>query len=414
MQGSREIAIEKIEEINLLVNRFIESHHEENDRIKLFSGLPGAALFLYYYAQYNPAKADEYHEKIASIIEDAFEYISKVPNVATSFCTGITGVLWLTEFMRKKGVIDIDDDYLPPGMIEYLARESLMQTLTQNNCDLLHGGFGFWAYLLESNLPNRDRLIHQQLEALNKIAVDTPNGRNWKINYKYFGRPVTYEMVMDPYTTVNLSLAHGVCAILILLTKTKMHGLFERETADNIHQGLSLLRSLKITEPGADSLYPAVVINGEAMGGARLAWCYGDLCVANAFWMAAEATGYQEYRNEALSIMDFSSKKDFSNSGVKDAGLCHGSSGVAHIFRRFYLATGNAGYQDAADRWMAITFQMATHVDGYAGYKSYRIPEHGGFIADYSFLEGVTGIGLALLSSLSDKHPDWDRILQIS
>jgi hypothetical protein len=109
MQELKESSIQKIEEINLLINRFIDADHKEDDCIKLFSGLPGAALFLYQYAQYKPEKEDEYYEKIASIIENAFDYISKTSAAATTFSNGITGALWLTEYMRKKGVVDMDD-----------------------------------------------------------------------------------------------------------------------------------------------------------------------------------------------------------------------------------------------------------------------------------------------------------------
>jgi hypothetical protein len=249
---------------------------------------------------------------------------------------------------------------------------------------------------------------------LNKIAIDTPAGRNWKINQRFFGRSATQDLVMDPYTSVNLSMAHGICAILMLLSKTRMNGYFEKEAEDNIHKGIKLIRSLKIAGAGSASLYPSVVINGEVNGGTRLAWCYGDFCVANAFWMAGEVTGCREYKDEALSIVDFSCRKDLRSSGVKDAGLCHGAAGIAHMFRRFYLATGNTMYAKVADEWVAITLQMATHMDGYAGYKAFRVPEPGNFIADYGFLEGITGIGLMLLSSLSDKPADWDRVLQIS
>lgn len=38
------------------------------------------------------------------------------------------------------------------------------------------------------------------------------------------------------------------------------------------------------------------------------------------------------------------------------AGVCHGSTGNAHIFNRFYQATGEQVFGDAAHYWMTRTF----------------------------------------------------------
>jgi lantibiotic biosynthesis protein len=413
LQNISEKAAHKIEEINLLIHKFIDGDHIQNQIINFMNGLPGAALFLYQYAQYRPEKANACYEKIALIIDNAFEYINQAADAKTSFCNGITGTLWLIEFMRKKKVVDIDDDYLSPGMIEYLSSESLTRTINRNHCDLLYGGFGFWAFLLESGeIANKHHLVKLQLNALNKIAVDTPNGRNWKINGAYFGSLVTRNMAaIDPATSVNLSMAHGICAILILLAKTKMSGYAEKETEDNIHRGLQLVSSLKINDPRSVSLYPTIVTNGEPLILPRIAWRYGDLCVAVAFWMAWKATGYHAYKDEALFIMDFSYQKYVD---PKDAGLSNGAAGIAHIFRRFYWETGNIVYENAADKWIAITLKMAVFSDGYAGYKAFNHLEGGqNNKPEYGLLQGIAGIGLTLLSSLSDKPSDWDRALQI-
>lgn len=411
----QEKVISKIEEINILVNKFIDSDHIEKDKISLFAGLPGAALFLYEYSQYKPEKTDACYEKIGTIIENAFDYIGDIPNAMATYCSGMAGTLWLIEYMRKKNVIELDADYLSPQMMDYLNKWSQMETLDRKNCDLLHGGFGFLAFLLEcDSLPNKEQLIEEQLQALDKIAIETPNGRNWKINDSFFGGARELKITVDSDTSINLGLAHGISAILILLAKTNLQGYFKKETEENIHQGLKLIKSLKITNQGSNYLYPTTVLNGIPSGGSRLAWCYGVFCVANAYWMCWKATGKEEYKSEALNIMDFSEKIPVNDESTRDAGICHGTSGIAQIFRRFYQETNNSSYANTSNKWIAATLEMATYKDGYAGYKAFRPQEDGGPTLDYGFLEGVTGIGLALLSSLSSKPTDWDRVLQIS
>ena len=408
VQNIQERAIYKIEEINLLLHRFIDGDHIPNHVINFFNGLPGAGLFLYWYAQYRPEKAGECHEKIVTVIENAFDYISETPEAKTTFCNGIPGTLWLTEYMRKKAVIELDDDYLSTEMLEYLNRDSLSRTIEKNHCDLLYGGFGFWAFLLESGIvSNKRQLIQQQLDALDKIAIDTPNGRNWKINRTYFGIPAS----IDHAKSIHLSLAHGNSAILVLLAKTMMNGFGGNEVEENIHRGLQLIRSLKITGRDSQNIYPAIVANGAPVILPHLSWRYSDLCVAVAFWMAWKATEHETYKDEALFIIDFCCENDVL---PRDAGLSNGAAGIAQIFRRFYWETGNVLYKNAADKWMTTTLRMAVYNDGYAGYKAFNYLEQGKtYQPDYGFLQGITGIGLALLSSLSDKHTDWDRALLI-
>ncbi len=57
---------------------------------------------------------------------------------------------------------------------------------------------------------------------------------------------------------------------------------------------------------------------------------------------------------------------------------------------------------------------MAIFKDGFCGYKKYRAEEHGGWIPEAGLLEGIAGIGLILISIVSDIEPKWDRCLLLS
>lgn len=82
--------------------------------------------------------------------------------------------------------------------------------------------------------------------------------------------------------------------------------------------------------------------------------------------------------------------------GAVDAGLCHGSAGLAHIFNRHWQATGERVFADAARRWFGRTLARIDHVSG------------GGF------LSGRAGVALALLHAASAREPTWDRVLLLS
>jgi len=96
---------------------------------------------------------------------------------------------------------------------------------------------------------------------------------------------------------------------------------------------------------------------------------------------------------------------------LHDADFCHGSVGVAHIFSRFYNYTGNENFRKAAEYYYRKTIDMAVHPDGLAGYKHLT---DDGLVTDYSLLEGISGIGLSLISAVSDIEPQWDQCLLLS
>jgi len=410
----REQIITKIEEIYLLIIDFIEKEHPEINPFSLFEGKTGAALFFYQYAHYKPEKKKACYEIINQIMEEAFQYISETPDMKTSYCDGITGILWLTQFLRNQGVMDMKAEDIPEEIIRQLSEHSTLQTVEQNNPDLLHGGFGFWAFLLEStDLPDKGKWIREQLKALDKIKLKTAAGCNWKVDLDIFQTETNEKMIIDPITSTHLGLAHGTSFILILLAKTNIQGHFKKETETLIHEGLAHLHSLKLKESVSTYTYPMVVLNGVAQSGSRLAWCNGDLCVATAFWLGWKATKKEAYKKEALDILRKAKSMEIKKGGTQDAGLCHGTAGISQLFRRFYWETSEEEFAKVSNGWIQATLEMANYKDGYAGFKTYRSETYGGPHAEYGFLSGISGIGTVLLSALSKEPTQWDRVLQI-
>jgi len=107
-------------------------------------------------------------------------------------------------------------------------------------------------------------------------------------------------------------------------------------------------------------------------------------------------------------------KRDPEKCLIRDAGLCHGSAGVAHIYRRIWEETGEEDFAKSGYYWFKYSLKLATFPDGLAGFKTWRAPENGGWANDPGLLEGVTGIGLAFLSAVYPVESDWDRCLLLS
>jgi lantibiotic biosynthesis protein len=151
--------------------------------------------------------------------------------------------------------------------------------------------------------------------------------------------------------------------------------------------------------------------------GCRLAWCYGDLGLSTALLGAALAVGNAGWARHALSIARRAAGRSFADSGVRDAGLCHGAAGNAHMFNRLYQATGDRVFLDAARVWLRRTLQFYRPDHGFGGYRAWTKPPEspeGAWVHVPGLLMGTAGIGLALISALTPVEPLWDQVLLVT
>jgi lantibiotic modifying enzyme len=145
-----------------------------------------------------------------------------------------------------------------------------------------------------------------------------------------------------------------------------------------------------------------------------MAWCYGDLGVASALWLAGNSLNDNCWKEKAIEILLHNTTRvDAADTGIKDAGLCHGTAGIAHIFNRAYCNTGVQEFKNAALYWFQKTADMAVYKDGLAGYKTWSGPDKQ-YINETSLLEGIAGIGLAFIGAVHPQCIGWDECLLLS
>jgi len=99
-----------------------------------------------------------------------------------------------------------------------------------------------------------------------------------------------------------------------------------------------------------------------------------------------------------------------------DYCLCHGASGIAHIYNNFYQATRNNLYRQAAIHWYQFILQMKIKTDDFEMFKTWSVGDKNEVIwsKNLGLLLGASGIGLSLISSISNIKPQWDRCLLLS
>ncbi|MEJ7767776.1 MAG: lanthionine synthetase C family protein [Chitinophagaceae bacterium] len=382
---------------------------KKDEDVGLLSGHCGTALFYAYYYKLTGRK--KYLLELNRIIVNTVETLGEQP-LGGSHCSGFAGVAWCIQhladngFIEQEGVEDIFSE-LDPHMMKFMQTE-----LANGRYDFLHEGLGLVLYFL-NKLPD-ESVRHNLEEAVALIgehAVSGECGIRWKDNFTQKGR------LGNQCAAFNLGLAHGVPSIISVLCLLYEKNISVSKTLLLIEGAVKWLLSTRNSKrEGSLSLYPSIVsADNQAIGEvhSRLGWCYGDLGIAVTLWNVGKRLKNEQYKQEALNIYDYTMvSRDKVNGIIGDACLCHGTMGVSHIFHRAYLETGDPAYSASAERWLHETLEMATWQDGPAGFKN---EVRDGYQDSYNLLEGISGIGLALIAALDKgKDPGWDRCLLLS
>ena len=377
---------------------------ELSGNIGLHAGTSGIALFLAYYDRII-LKKNELSPRVMDILEHNIMQIDSGYRLHT-ICSGISGFGWFCEHLRKIGMFKREDIEFLDDLDPYLYRQ-MMLNIRDGYYDYLHGALGVGFYFLsrfnEKEVPG---YLDELLFELEKSAIACENGA------------VKWESVLNETGEkgYNISLSHGMSSIVAFLLRLNQMNFETERVRKLLNQTVTYILDQVTYSEKSISYFPRYSKESSSDNYfSRLAWCYGDLGIANCLWRTAIALNNKEWKNMALKIFHHSCKRrDLYQNVIVDAGLCHGSAGVTQIFFNTYQNTHIQEFRDTVDYWIDITIQMAKYADGLAGYKTLHKPEHGGFVKESNLLEGISGIGLVFLSCINRNELTWDDCLLLS
>ncbi len=377
--------------------------------VALAGGLPGYALFYAYGARAFPGDDDE--EIAAELLSQSIQILSKT-RLNFSLYGGYTGVAFALEHLHEQLFSDNKEDL--NADVDPALKKHLSQSPWLSDYDLINGLVGYGVYALE-RLPRQSavEILELIVERLDETAERNANGITWRTS-PHLLPGWQREICPDGY--YNLGLAHGIPGIIGLLGGICAKGIAVEKARPLLDGVVSWILKQQLTD-SKWSCFTSWQGEGVDRDEARLAWCYGDAGLATALFWAARAVGEKDREEEALKIIRRAAKRPYQETVIRDAGICHGAAGLAHIFNRFYQATNEDIFKESAIFWFERVFEMRVHENGIAGYSAFQLeddlqtprrsPESG-------LLEGATGIALALLGAISDVEPDWDRMLLLS
>jgi lantibiotic modifying enzyme len=364
-------------------------------------GASGLALFFAYLAE---ARDDDAAlGEAEQWLDRALQRLATYPHSA-SFLSGYTGVVWTALHLCGMGAAD-DVCTLIDGNLE----SHLATPLLERHYDLVFGLVGIGTYLLAAPPSERRAgLLETVLCQLEQLAVADRTGLSW---YTRGSLLPEWQREICPDGYFNLGLAHGVPGVIALLSRM-LAANFESTRVRRLLEG-SMRWMLDISSLRSEGRYPSWL--GKHAGDespARAAWCYGDAGIAPALLHAARSGGRPDWYAEAVALSRLVAARPVDRAGVCDGGLCHGSSGLAHIHNRLYHSLGEPASLEAARLWFRHLLDFRRPGEGIGGFLALdQSPPS--WHPSPGLLMGSAGVGLALLAATSSATPHWDRSLLI-
>ena len=349
----------------------------------------------------------DYRDLALTEVERASDALAEA-NKGPALYGGFSGVAWVCEHLRGRLLDEAEDanEEIDEALLELLDVETWAYPY-----DLIAGLVGYGVYALERYPRGATKIcLEKVLSHLERLAVRTPAGLAWHTPPALLTETQLREWPQGHY---NLGMAHGIPGVISFLSQVLCLCESLAPRAGLLLEG-AVAWLLGQRASGDEYWFPHLVSAAQPMQPSRLAWCYGDPGCAIALLAAARALDSPQIEATALAVARCASRRPEQLSGVQDAGLCHGASGLALVFGRMSQVARDDALREAASLWTRRALEMRQPGSGIAGYRTHIWDEKRGAMdweGSDSFLTGVGGIALALLSAATEVSPDWDSLL---
>ena len=337
-------------------------------------------------------------------LEEAVDVLATEP-LTSSLYSGFTGIAWAVELVDRLLGTEGEDRN---GDIDEALTRLLRRYPEQAPYDLINGLTGVGVYAL-ARWPRAGAVqcILGVVEQLTRRARHDHDGVYWWTPPSWKGpRRDRYQPA-----GVDLGVAHGIAGVVPFLARVHRLGLAQQTVRPLLDGAVGWLLA-HMVDTAAGPTVPSFVADGVDPGPARSAWCYGDPGVAAALLLAGRDADEPGWVATATGLAVRAAARPPGQTGVVDAGLCHGSAGLVHLFNRMYQMTAEPALADAARFWVERTLEFcsapvpgrsAAPID--AAQSAWNGP---------GLLEGAAGVALAMEAAGTTVEPAWDQMLLVS
>ena len=407
-------SIDSVEQANEISKalKAIDEILERRTKAETFGLLSGLGGSVFYFAnRFLQTRDERFLDKSLSLLEIIVESanLNSVHgqfNLANPICSPY----WIIDQLIKQELLDSTEKPDSKTLGDLVINSVANGELESNRHDVFYGFIGNGLILLENDPDFHRPLILKMVEALNSNVTRDGSGIYWETPSPFYPS--------DNYVkTLNFGIPHGSLGIILFLLKCadtyKLH--------DQLRPLLTSSTNWIIDRLNNENNKLLYQYSSDPSGSGRLGWCYGDQSIAFTLLRFYETYGEQKAKVKAYELIEGMVDKPLSQTGISffpeykylDVRLCHGTVSVAHMFRKMYQITNDNNILDLANKWIQITLEnlriYLPQIDRIAAH------EKGNNEIDTSMglLNGLSGVGLALMSFLNPELSDWDKILML-
>lgn len=378
----------------------------EKEHYGLLNGLAGCSM--YFLNRHFQTQNIQYHNYCIELLESIIvstnqESLPHQVNLAVPFFAP----LWLIDQYTKLGMLDESEKMNIEPIIDHINL-GLNEDLSVNRHDLFYGFIGTALILIENDPEANWNHIDKIIEALKINAIRDKDGIYWNTPDPFFSSP-TFEK------TINFGVPHGSCGIVLFLLKCcdlyNLHNVLMPLLKGSIDWMVNKLEKENNRLPYNYSTKPS--------GTGKLGWCYGDQSIAFTLLRYSETFNCDKAKAKAYQLIEQSASKPIEQTGVQyyptygyyDMRICHGTSSVAYMWLKMYHITKDENIKALADKWMNITLDnleiFLPQLDKIAELEK----DNEKLDTSMGFLNGLSGVGLALIAFQNPKLSYWDKLL---
>lgn len=374
----------------------------------LYSGALGKALFFIYYGIY--LTDESYVDKGLEVLDTVIQTTSEEEFPQLTLANGLSGLANALLLLKEADLLELEEEDM--AQFDLVLNSAVQLFNREDNFDFLHGLTGCAVYF-----ANRIRLFGHD-EVSEKVLTDTMQHlQRITVKGDSGAYPVTKVTFGDlHFQGINFGLSHGMPSFIYLLLQIHRAGVAQETCRTMIYDYIDFMFSKSNPMPGSISYFPSALTLQEGdyegdLSVSRIAWCYGDMGVGMVLIQVALYFNDKPLFDKAEEILLFQAGRD--DKSMNESGICHGTSGLMHMFNRLFQMTGNKAFKTAAEYWLEETYKQASHPGNHSGLQTphWQTKIYEG---DASLLTGLAGTGLTLMAMNADTEPVWDKLLLLS
>lgn len=393
----------------------LNSFIHPRDSVNLFWGNSGLALF--YHNMYKTTGQKKYLEKAIASIESAIESSNSLEEKETAFCAGIAGFAWTINYLSQFEEYGIDSsEYL--AELDDVLYARVQKAKLEPVYDPMYGTLGYASYFLSRKGEVADKALAEIVDFVDAFKVEVDGGYAWESEKSFVTK-----RSLEKAIRFNMGLAHGIPAVLSLLSRIYERGIEKERCKEIIYGGYRWMQAQNkryLEEyPQFEAEFPHHVKTTGEMRQAKISWCYGDLSIAVALANIAKRMGDDEMFEFSRQVgLKTAMQVPKKVKDTADVGFCHGSAGNGFMFYKLDKIFDERMFKGASILFYKFLTYQRRKEGGVAGFRSVQydpVTEEQYMHNDASLLTGSTGIGLCLLAALSDADDTyWDNCFLLS